>query len=204
MMTLHQLFSSPSPSLREKGLGDEGETHNQCIAKPSPPGPLSLYQGRGGEVNLLYQERGGEVILKWYCSPRRRRNGITLIIMVLVLGGLAIALLTLSGQTSIQMKSIRNVSLDNQQCSELIALGEKVLAARLLTNPEFTKETIPLDLPTTSLPENALRTQIGIVELTKTASADSRYRWTIDASFGAADGLSKRASKTFYLNKAMK
>ena len=177
MITLQQLFSSPSPS---------------------------LYQGRWGEVNLLYQGRGEEVILKWYCSPCRRRNGIILIIMVLVLGGLAIALLTLAGQTSIQMKSIRNVSLDNQQCSELIALGEQVLAARLLTNSQFSSETIRLNLPQTSVLTNPSQPQIGIVELTKIANADTRHRWTINVSFGAADGLSKQASKTVYLNKAMK
>ena len=133
-----------------------------------------------------------------------RRNGITLIIMVIVLGGLAIALLTLAGQTSIQMKSIRNASLDNQQCNELIALGERVLAARLLANPEFDYETIRLDLLQTTVLANASKPQIGIIELTKIAHADTRHRWTIDASFGASDGLLKQASKNIFLNYAKK
>lgn len=149
-------------------------------------------------MNLLYQARRKKATVS------SQRNGVAVIVMVLVLGGLAIALLTLAGQTCIQMKSIRNASLDNQQCSELIALGEQVLAASLLANAEFSSETIRLNLPQTSVLTNPSQPQIGIVELTKTASADSRNRWTIDASFGTSDGLLKRASKIVYLNNATK
>ena len=137
-----------------------------------------------------------------------RRNGIVVIVMVIVLGGLAISLLTLAGQTSIQMKSIRNTSLDTHQCNELIALGEKILAARLRANPELFNETISLNLPQSFAVANPPRPQIGIVELTKIAKSDTdtdaHHGWTIDASFGASEGQWKHASKTVYLRTEKK
>ena len=135
-----------------------------------------------------------------------RRNGITVIIMVMVLGGLAIALLTLAGQTSIQMKSIRNTSLETQQCNELIALGEKVLAARLDANPEFSNEILHVDLPPTFAVPNMPRPQIGIVEFAMISESNTggRHGWTIHASFGTSEGLLKHASKTVYLKTEKK
>ena len=135
-------------------------------------------------------------------SRCRRRNGVAVIIMVIVLGGLVIALLTLAGQTSIQMKSIRNTSLDTQQCNELIALGEKILAARLLANPEFSNEIIRVDLPQSFAVANQPRPQIGIVELTmiekSDTDTDAQHVWTIHASFGASEGQLKHASRNVY------
>ena len=135
-----------------------------------------------------------------------RRSGITVIIMVIVLGGLAIALLTLAGQTSIQMKSIRNTSLETQQCNELIALGERVLAARFLANPEFSNEIIHVDLPSTLAVPNMQRPQIGIVEfaMISESNTDTRHEWTIQASFGASKGQLKHASKTVYFRTEKK
>jgi len=122
--------------------------------------------------------------------------------MVIVLGGLAIALLTLAGQTSIQMKSIRNTSLDTQQCNELIALGEKILAARLLANPEFSNEIIRVDLPQSFAVANQPRRQIGIVELMVIEKSDTytdaQHGWTIHASFGASEVHLQHASKNVY------
>ena len=191
--------------------------HDQYSAKPSPPAPLSLYQGRGGVVNLLSCWLNADVNerlrqesivstarFRKTCFRKtcRRRNGIVVIVMVIVLGGLAIALLTLAGQTSIQMKSIRNTSLDTQQCNELIALGEKILAARLLANPEFSNEIIRVDLPQSFAVANQPRPQIGIVELTmiekSDTDTDAQHVWTIHASFGASEGQLKHASRNVY------
>ena len=177
----------------------------------------SLYQGRGEEVTLLSCWLKADVNLR-LCQESvvsaarfrkaclrktcRRRNGVVVIIMVIVLGGLAIALLTLAGQTSIQMKSIRNTSLDTQQCNELIALGEKILAARLLANPEFSNEIIRVDLPQSFAVANQPRPQIGIVELTmiekSDTDTDAQHVWTIHASFGASEGQLKHASRNVY------
>ena len=133
-------------------------------------------------------------------SKQRRypRSGAAVIVMMIVLGGLAISLLTLAGKTSIQLKSFRYASLDIQQCNELIAYGETILMARRLEKSNFTGEIIRFDLPTSVLFADRSSSQIGIIELAKIEQSDAEIdqRWTITAYFGTSEGQLRQASKT--------
>lgn len=127
-----------------------------------------------------------------------RRSGLIVIMMVLVLCGISIALLVLAGQTCIQLKSARNRSLDHMQCNELIALGERVLMERRVSDPEFSDETIRIHLPFSVQAANAQLTQVGVIKLTKIGDSDSKtvQRWRIDASIGLNESASVMGSKT--------
>jgi hypothetical protein len=59
------------------------------------------------------------------------RKGAAIITMVLVLGGLSIALMALALQTQLQMKAMRNSASQQQQYNELIEFGEIILQSRL-------------------------------------------------------------------------
>ncbi len=128
---------------------------------------------------------------------RPRRSGVIVIMMVLVLCGMSIALLVLAGQTCVQLKSARNRSRDQMQCNELIALGERVLKERRVSNPGAIHETIQIHLPFSVQAANAQLTQIGVIKLTKIGDSDSETvrRWRIDVSVGLNESASVMGSK---------
>jgi hypothetical protein len=128
---------------------------------------------------------------------RPRRSGLIVILTVLVLCCMSIALLVLAGQTCIQLKSARNRSLDQMQCNELIALGERVLAERRVLNSKPIDETIRTSLPYSVQATNALLTQVGVIKLTKIGDSDSEpvQRWRIDVSVGLNESASVMGSK---------
>jgi hypothetical protein len=128
---------------------------------------------------------------------RPRRSGVIVIMMVLVLCGMSIALLVLAGQTCVQLKSARNRSLDQMQCNELIALGERILMERNVSDSEVNHETIRTSLPYSVQATNSQLTQVGVIKLTKIGDSDSEtvQRWRIDVSVGLNESASVMGSK---------
>jgi hypothetical protein len=128
------------------------------------------------------------------------RNGSVVIMMILVLGGLSIALLMLAGKTHLQMKSIRDASFERLQCDELLALGERVLLSRLELRPELSEERIEVDLGSTNATLANTKSYVGIIDLVKVTTRENEIetdqRWTIRASAGPGNGLQSHASKT--------
>ena len=133
---------------------------------------------------------------------RAQQSGAAIVVMILVVGGLAFALLNLANQTSLRLKSIRNASLETLQCNELIALGEKILMERLRANPETTGETNRVELSQSTNSSNPTAIPFGIIELVKTQDShtETEIAWTISVRIGTNEDAPAQASKTIFVN----
>ena len=101
------------------------------------------------------------------------RRGLAVIAMVLVLGGLALALLTLAGQTAIQRKKFQSAYMDNQQCNELLEYGERILRMRIIENKDYSGETIPLEIPWSASRSNGSIPNFGEIAIHRIADPDN-------------------------------
>jgi hypothetical protein len=129
----------------------------------------------------------------------KMRSGVVAIMMVLVLGGLALGLLTLAGQTSIRMKSIQRELLESNQCQELLALGEPIVKARLRADADYAGEVLQLDLPWPQTGSSAKMVYRGHIAITRLAKSDQKGEWKISATCGWNEPTQRQATKTITL-----
>ena len=121
--------------------------------------------------------------------------------MVLVLGGLALALLTLAGQTAIQRKKLQSAYLDNQQCNELLEYGERILKMRILESTDYSGETIPLEIPWSATRSNVSIPNFGEIAIRRIANPDNAATWRITVNCGQRSSARFEAAKSIRLSR---
>ena len=135
-----------------------------------------------------------------YAGTQRRR-GLAVIAMVLVLGGLALALLTLAGQTAIQRKKLQSAYLDNQQCNELLEYGERILKMRILESTDYSGETIQLEIPWSAVRSNVSTPNFGEIAIHRTADPDNASTWRITVNCGQRSSARFEAAKSIRISR---
>ena len=138
--------------------------------------------------------------------PSQRRRGLAVIAMVLVLGGLALALLTLAGQTAIQAKKFQSAYMDNQQCNELLEYGERILKMRILESTDYSGETIPLEIPWSATRSNVSIPNFGEIAIHRiadpdNANPDNAATWRITVNCGQRSSARFEAAKSIRLSR---
>ena len=139
------------------------------------------------------------------------RRGLAVIAMVLVLGGLALALLTLAGQTAIQRKKFQSAYQDNQQCNELLEYGERILKMRIIENTDYSGETIQLEIPWSATRSNVsipIFGEIAIHRITDpdnanldNANPNDAAKWRITVNCGQRASARFEAAKSIRLSR---
>ena len=129
------------------------------------------------------------------------RRGLAVIAMVLVLGGLALALLTLAGQTAIQRKKFQSAYLDNQQCNELLEYGERILKMRIIESTDYSGETIQLEIPWSATRSNVSIPNVGEIAIHRIANADNAATWRITVNCGQRSSARFEAAKSIRLSQ---
>lgn len=124
------------------------------------------------------------------------RRGLAVIVMVLVLGGLALALLTLAGQTAIQRKNFQSAYFDNQQCNELLEYGERILKMRITENAEYSGETFPLEIPWSATHSKDSIRAIGEISIQRMSDT-----WRITVNCGLRSSARFEAEKSIQLSR---
>jgi len=140
-----------------------------------------------------------------YAGTQRRR-GFAVIVMVLVLGGLALALLTLAGQTAIQRKKLQSAYLDNQQCNELLEVGERILKMRIIESTDYSGETIQLEIPWSATRSNVSTPIFGEIAIHRIADRDNvnpqnAATWRITVNCGQRSSARFEAEKSIKLSR---
>lgn len=145
-----------------------------------------------------------------YAGTQRRR-GLAVIAMVLVLGGLALALLTLAGQTAIQRKKLQSAYLDNQQCNELLEYGERILRVRILESTDYSGETIQLEIPWSAVRSNVSIPNVAEIAIHRIANRDNANldnanpndatTWRITVNCGQRASARFEAAKSIRLSR---
>ena len=143
--------------------------------------------------------------------PSERRRGFAVIAMVLVLGGLALALLTLAGQTAIQAKKFQSAYMDNQQCNELLEYGERILKMRILESTDYSGETIPLEIPWSATQSNVSIPNFGEIAIHRianpdnanpdNANTDNAATWRITVNCGQRSSARFEAAKSIRISR---
>ena len=138
--------------------------------------------------------------------PSQRRRGLAVIAMVLVLGGLALALLTLAGQTAIQGKKFQSAYMDNQQCNELLEYGERILKMRILESTDYSGETIQLEIPWSATRSNVSIPNFGEIAIHRIAdlgntNPDNAATWRITVHCGQRSSARFEAAKSIRLSR---
>jgi hypothetical protein len=130
------------------------------------------------------------------------RKGAAIITMVLVLGGLSIALMALALQTQLQMKAMRNSASQQQQYNELIEFGEIILQSRLESAvSNLGAEPIVVSLPSSLANVSNLSAEAVEIRFTQMESSEkldpAHWHWTIHiAAAGSRSGVKSEAVKT--------
>ncbi|MEI7459186.1 MAG: hypothetical protein WCK15_07270 [Pirellula sp.] len=143
--------------------------------------------------------------------PSQHRRGLAVIAMVLVLGGLALALLTLAGQTAIQGKKFQSAYMDNQQCNELLEYGERILKMRIIESTDYSGETIPLEIPWSATRSNGSIPNFGEIAIHRianpdnanpvNANLDNANTWRITVNCGQRSSARFEAAKSIRLSR---
>ena len=142
-----------------------------------------------------------EVSLRVQTSTLHRRSrGLAAIVMVLALGGLALALLTLASQTAIQRKQYQSAYADHQQCNELLEFGERILKFRIAENTSYSGETVQLELPWSTNPSNMSIPYVGEIAFHRIADQDTRDSWRITVKGGLRSSAILEAAKTIRIS----
>jgi len=133
----------------------------------------------------------------------RPHRGAAAIITIMVIGGIAIALLTLSSRTAIQMRAQSRIALDAQQSAELIALGEMTLRSRLVEDAAYRGETISVQLPWFGPDLVEMKSVLGeiAIEPWNGKLPESGERWRIAVHFGYEGGVPYGAAKEVDLSQ---
>lgn len=129
------------------------------------------------------------------------RRGLAVIAMVLVLGGLALALLTLAGQTAIQRKKLQSAYLDNQQCNELLEYGERILKVRILESTDYSGETIQLEIPWSATRSNVSIPIFGEIAIHRIADPVNAGTWRITVNCGQRSSARFEAAKSIRISR---
>ncbi len=137
-------------------------------------------------------------------SPRRRchrraiHEGAAAIVLVVTLGILSCALLSLCSQTATQSQVAEQVAMEQKQCDALLELGEEVFLRRLRSNADYLGESFQVHLPWSIRTTDMPLPFIGSVSIEKLADTSSHREWRISVSCGIENGTRYESMRSIH------